>query len=182
MADHRLAFQKTVRWEGGFQNMAADTANYCDGKLIGTNHGVSAIGYKQAFGRCPTVAEMKALTIQQAADVFKVQYWDAVKGDQIKNQSIAELVADWAWGSGPTTAIRLVQRTLGLTADGVIGSQTLAALNGRNSAAIFAKLHAAREQHFRSIAAASPAKAQFLKGWLNRLESFIYEGDTTKKP
>lgn len=182
MADYRIAFPKTAKWEGGFQNNPADNANYCDNKLIGTNRGVSAIGYKAAYGRCPTVSEIKAITQEQAAYIFKRQYWDAVKGDLINNQSVAELVADWAWGSGPVTAIKYVQRALGLTADGQLGTKTLAALNDRNASRVFVTLHAAREQHFRDIAAANPAKAQFLNGWLNRLRDFTFEGDTTKKP
>ncbi|SFC80699.1 Predicted Peptidoglycan domain-containing protein [Flexibacter flexilis DSM 6793] len=181
MANHVLAFQKTLKWEGGFQNLPNDTANYCDGKLIGTNMGVSAIGYKQYFGRCPTVAEIKAISQETAANIFKKNYWDKVKGDQIKNQSVAELLADWAWGSGPVTAVRKAQQALGLTADGVIGQKTLAALNAKDSANTFVVLHKAREEHFRAIAQASASKAGFLDGWLNRLNDFVYSPDG-KKP
>lgn len=57
--------------EGGYQNLSYDSANYCDGKLIGTKYGISAIGYKGYYGVCPTVEQMKNLTTDQAAAIFK---------------------------------------------------------------------------------------------------------------
>jgi len=42
MADFNPILTKTFKFEGGFQNSANDTANYCGGVLIGTNRGISA--------------------------------------------------------------------------------------------------------------------------------------------
>lgn len=71
MADFNSIASKTFKFEGRYQNYTTDTANYCNGNLIGTNHGISAIGYKGFYGKCPTVDQMKALTIAQAKMIYK---------------------------------------------------------------------------------------------------------------
>jgi len=183
MADPRIAFPKTARFEGLFQNDKADNANYCNGQLIGTMRGVSAVAYKQAFGRCPTVAQIKAITAEDAFQVFKKLFWDPMRCSEIQDQDVANLVVDWGWGSGPITAIKKVQLVLialghPLVADGKIGTRTLQALNQHPAAELHQALYVAREAHFRAIAAANPAKGKFLRGWLTRLASFYYSAKT----
>ena len=60
---------------------------------------------------------------------------------------------------------------LGVTADGVVGPKTIAALNGTNHEAFFNEIKREREAFFRRIVAANPTQKKFLKGWLRRLDS-----------
>ena len=63
---------------------------------------------------------------------------------------------------------------LGVDADGVVGTKTLAAINGQDPETLFKALKARREQHFRNIAANNPSSQQFLTGWLRRLDGIGY--------
>lgn len=98
MADFNKIWESTLLKEGGYQNNSSDSGNYCDGALIGTKYGVSAIAYKGYFGKCPTVQLMKNLTKEDAKKIWKSLVWDKIGGDSIKNQTVAELMLDSAGG------------------------------------------------------------------------------------
>lgn len=61
---------------------------------------------------------------------------------KLKNQSIANILVDWYWGSGKW-GIVIPQRILGLTADGVVGPKTLDKINQeieKDAEALFDKI------------------------------------------
>jgi len=79
--------------------------------------------------------------------------------------------------------VKQIQRVLGVTRDGIIGKQTLGAINKSNEVELFAECIKAREMFFRYISNPMNASGQkqriaftnnqrFLKGWLNRLADF----------
>lgn len=96
----------TKGFEGGYQQLANDAANYCPAKgkpgskLIGTKFGISAIAYGDYFKRCPTAEEIKNLSPELAQRIAKAKFWDPVQGDRIKSQPVAHLVFDSVYGSG----------------------------------------------------------------------------------
>lgn len=114
MANWEPVWSATDNFEAGYQAMVNDSANYCPAKgkpgsqLIGTNHGISAIGYAQYnHGKCPTVIEIKALQKSKAKTIAKQQYWDPIQGDKINSQAIAHLVFDFTFaGSSGTKQVR----------------------------------------------------------------------------
>ena len=108
---------------------------------------------------------------------MKKNYWDKMKADEIKSQSIANLIVDWGWGSGPGTAAKKLQRILGTDVDGIIGPKTIAAINAQDPAELFKKIHNERKQHFESIVQRDPTQQVFLKGWLRRLDSIQFVDD-----
>src|SRR5690606_7448760 len=83
------------------------------------------------------VEDLKVITHEDAKMIAKKIFWDYFKADKIKNQSIAEFIVDWGYNSGRTTVARRVQRILKITVDGVVGSQTLEAINNANQAKLF---------------------------------------------
>lgn len=120
------------------------------------------------------VNDLKLSTEQDAMEVSKKIYWDKIKGDCIYSQSIAEFIFDWAYNSGVQTAAKKVQQLLGLQADGVIGDKTVKAINDANPKELFTKLKNRREEFYKAIVANNPSQAKFLKGWLNRNNSFNF--------
>lgn len=107
--------------------------------------------------------------------MLKPHYWDKWKADQIQNQSIANLLVDWLWGSG-AWGIKFPQRILEVADDGIVGTKTLAAINNYpDQSKLFKKLWLRRKQHFEDIVKADPTQGVFLKGWLNRLNDFKFE-------
>ena len=63
---------------------------------------------------------------------------------------------------------------LGVTADGIVGKQTLAALNAQNPKQFFERIKARRKQYIAGIIAKHPSQKVFEKGWLRRLDAISY--------
>ena len=154
-----------LKWEGGWSDNPND-------KGSATMKGVTLATFRKWYGADKTKAELKAITDCQWCRIMR-SYWDAVKGESIKNQSIAELVADWHINAG-VAAIKRIQRMFGITADGIVGPVTLRYLNGPNPEATFYRLRDERENYYLDIVKANPAQREFLNGWLRRARSFEY--------
>lgn len=172
MAKFDSFFDTLIKHEGGYVNDPLDRGG-------ATNWGVTLAvwvrnGYDKNGDGLIDAKDIQLLTKQDAFNVAKKLYWDAVKADEFVNQSVAEFVFDWGYNSGPKTAIKKVQQIVGVKADGAIGPKTIAAINGANQEELFNKLKASREAFFRAIVAKNPSQQKFLKGWLNRNNSFNF--------
>lgn len=115
----------------------------------------------------------KCLTYAVWLDVLRNRFWDKCKCDQIVSQSVAHIVLDWFWCSG-FAGIKAMQRCLSLTADGLVGPRTLAALNGDSPEQLFEQIRCSREQFLRNLAAKRPKDKKHLKGWLRRLNDIPF--------
>ena len=168
MASAKKAIPNILRWEGGYSSHPADTDGGC------TMKGITLITFRRYYGKDKTCDDLRKITDEQWFTIFKTGYWDKMNADKIENQSIANLCVDMAWGSGPIIAAKKIQRVLGVTADGVIGKVTLAAINSANQKELFDKLKEMRRLWFLNIVKAQPSKKVFLKGWLNRLATYTF--------
>lgn len=166
MADYKKLVPIIKKWEGGYANDPDD-----DGGC--TMCGVTISVYQRYYGKDKTCDDLKHITEEEWENIFKTGYWDKMKADEIENQSIANLCVDMLWGSGPRNAIRHIQGALGLKEDGVVGKNTLAALNSPNTAKTFRTLWTMRYNWFHKIAEKGNNQ-KFLRGWLRRLNSFTY--------
>ena len=99
--------------------------------------------------------------------------WDIWQADKINNQSIAEILVDWVWGSGKWGVV-IPQRLLGLEDDGKVGAITLSHLNQANQKELFTSLFNARVKFLNDIVKNNPSQSKFIKGWLNRLNDFKF--------
>ena len=173
MADHKQIVPFFYKWEGGTSNDPSDSASSydCGVDNIHTNKGVTYSAWVGVFGE-NQVERFLDMTDCDWGLIFKSKYWDRVKGDDIKSQAIANVLVSWAWGSGARTAVKQIQRVVGVTRDGVIGRQTLNAINSDDEVQLFDECIKARESFFRYIAERNPKNKRFLKGWLNRLADF----------
>ena len=167
MAKAELLMPKILQWEGGFVNDPLDAGG-------ATNKGVTLTTFRQFYGRDATVEQLKNITDEQWLHIFKSGYWDKWKADNIENQSIANIVVDWAWGSGAATSIKQVQKILGVAVDGIVGDDTLTAINIAGQRSLFVKIHNRRIEFVENIVKRDPSQARFLKGWKNRINSLTF--------
>lgn len=160
MANAELMAPWIKKWEGGYVNDPDDRGG-C------TNTGITIAVYRKYYGSTKTCSDLKKITDEQWLHIFKTGYWNKMKADDIKSQAVAELCVQMCWGSGPVTAIKKIQLTLGTTADGVVGPKTLALLN-QDEDKVFSKLYDMRMIWLANIATQGN-NCKFLKGWINRL-------------
>jgi lysozyme family protein len=166
MADISLFSPKILQFEGGFVDDPVDKGG-------ATNMGVTFVTFQAVFGRDKTVEDLKNMTIDQFTMVLKKYFWDRWKADQINNQSVAEILVDWVWGSGHW-GITIPQRILGVKADGAVGPATLAALNGADQGSLFEKIKQARFVFINDIILNDPTQEKFEKGWVSRVSSYQF--------
>ncbi len=117
------AFTVVIGEEGGFTSIPADPGNWTGGKCQvgqcnGTKFGISAAAY-------PTI-QIRDLTLDDAKSIYRRDYWEKVRGDELP-PAIALLVFDAAVNSGSSRAIRWLQTSLRVVADGILGPVTMAA-------------------------------------------------------
>lgn len=155
-----------LSWEGGFANVAYDRGD-------ATNKGVTIATFRSVFGHNKTVEDLKCMTDEQWMTIFKKYFWDRWKAYSIQSQAVANLLVDWVWTSG-AYGIKLPQKVLGVTIDGLVGQKTLAAINDYpNQQELFNKLWKERRDFFERIGRGTQVK--FLRGWLNRLNGIKYD-------
>ena len=116
-------------------------------------------------------------------DIYKVQYWDAVRGDDLPS-GIDAAVYDYAVNSGPGRAARELQAVLGVTQDGVIGVMTIDAALAANPFAVIKGLCERRIAFMRRIRHPKTNAMlwdTFGKGWTRRVmgdKPGAQDGDT----
>lgn len=167
MAKAELLKPFILKWEGGFVDDPLDRGG-------ATNKGITIGTFRNFYGKDATVEQLKHITDEQWLHIFKSGYWDKWKADDIENQSIADIVVDWAWASGTVTSIKQVQKILGVAVDGIVGNDTLTAINIAGQRSLFAKIHSRRIEFAENIVKRDPSQARFLKGWKNRINSLTF--------
>lgn len=118
------AFELVIGHEGGFTDNRNDRGNWTSGQigvgqLKGTKYGISAMAYPHL--------DIRNLTLAQAKAIYKRDYWDKVRGDELPGL-VAFNVFDGAINSGISRSARWLQTAVGATADGIIGPMTLRAV------------------------------------------------------
>lgn len=134
MADFEIAYKRTARNEGGYQNDVDDNGNWTGGKkgigdLVGTNFGITAPELGAYLHRKATVQDMKSLLPATAKLIFRKNYWNPVWGDKINSQDIANDFYDSAVNTGVGTAIILEKRNKGLEESTSMNQELLNHLN-----------------------------------------------------
>jgi len=113
---------------------------------------------------------VKNITQDTVKTIYRLSYWNVIKGDAIAEQSIASFLMDMAVLMGPASAVRLAQTALGLKSDGIIGPLSLAKLNGTDPCVFALVFSKACIRAFINIAVNNPSQLQFLQGWVRRAD------------
>jgi lysozyme family protein len=146
-AEFRHAVEEVLNAEGGETNDPADPGGH-------TKFGISQRAY-------PDV-DIAALTKDAAIDIYHRDYWLAASCDKLP-PALAAVVFDAAVNQGVNRTVRMLQASLGVPVDGVLGPVTLrrAALIPKTAVVDFT---AQRILHYLSL----PTFGRFGKGWVAR--------------
>ncbi|MFN9999450.1 MAG: glycoside hydrolase family 108 protein [bacterium] len=132
----------------------------------------------------PTLDNLKKLTKEQALIIYKNQYWDRIKADQIEDGDLRYLLFDFNVTSG-SISVKVLQRTINslggsIAIDGVIGNKTLALINSINSIELYNKFKLNRQLFYNELVIRRPKDAKYINGWTNRVNTF--KNKTISKP
>lgn len=152
------ALKAVLLHEGGFVNHPKDPGGM-------TNLGVTKKVWEAWIGKAVGEKEMRALTPTMVAPLYKKQYWDAVKGDELP-PGLDYLMFDFAVNAGPRRAIQTMQKAIGTRPDGVIGPRTMAALKAADPTELITKFSMEKELFYKAL----PTFATFGRGWLRRVD------------
>lgn len=115
-----LSLKKVIEHEGGYVNHPADPGGM-------TNLGVTKRVWEEWVGHPVDEKEMRSLTVDRVAPLYKRRYWDAIHGDQLPT-GLDYCMFDTAINSGVGRASKFIQEMVGVAADGAIGNKTLLAI------------------------------------------------------
>ena len=153
MANFDKAIDEVLVNEGGYINDPSDKGGE-------TKFGIS----KRAY---PNV-DIKNLTTGEAKAIYKKDYWDKIKGDDIKSDLTAYEIFDTAVNMGIRTAGKLAQIVLKVYPDGIIGNKTLNALNSIDEDVFISNYKLAKIARYIYITKKNPKNRKFFFGWINR--------------
>ncbi len=158
--------QDVLRREGEFVQHPADHGGP-------TKYGITQATLADWRGRAVTAADVAALSVDEATRILEQRYVRDPKFDQVHDARLQALLVDYGVHSGPARVIRALQRVVGVKVDGVLGPQTLAAIDRMGADAVTRQLLQARGRALASLIAADPTQRAFAAGWLRRLMEFV---------
>ena len=138
--------------EGGYVNHPKDPGGE-------TNLGVT----KRVYEKWGGTKDMKDLTVEDVAPIYKKNYWDRCKCDDLES-GVDWAVFDWAVNSGTGRAAKAIQKICGATQDGAIGPKTLALIGKQDTQYVVEEFGKIRQDFYESLKTFDT----FGKGWTRR--------------
>lgn len=107
---------------------------------------------------------MRELTRRQAREIYRVAYWGRARADDY-DPAIGFQLFDAAVNHGIGNAIRFLQRAVGVADDGIVGPQTVAAINSMQTTDVLARFNAERLDFYTRLS----TWPSFGRGWARRV-------------
>jgi len=138
--------------EGGYVNHPKDPGGE-------TNLGVT----KRVYEKWGGTKDMKDLTVEDVAPIYKKEYWDRCKCDDLES-GVDWVVFDWAVNSGTGRSAKAIQKICGAAQDGAIGPKTLALIGKQDTQYVIEEFGKVRQDFYESLKTFDT----FGKGWTRR--------------
>jgi lysozyme family protein len=164
-----------LRAEGGVSDNPNDRGGHTDrGITHGTWSAWLAAHHQPA-------RDVTTATDAEVAQIYREGYWDKVRGDLLP-EPLDLVMFDSAVNMGPHTPIKFLQRALGVSDDGSIGTDTLTALRARDPREVAHKVLDQRVSFYHYQAEHVAGQRGFLRGWLARIERLRSLVGGTRRP
>jgi len=168
MADFAKALARTVANEGGYvlHKVAGDPGGETFAGIARKRH-PDWPGWNVVANGTDSAKRMAV------AAFYKSFFWDVMHGDEIAVQPIAEVIFDYSVNVGTQRAIKTAQTVAGVTVDGVVGPETIHAINRTTYPAAFMRECTLRRvRYYAELCNRKPEMKKFLLGWVNRALSY----------
>jgi lysozyme family protein len=146
----------TLEEEGGFTNDPRDPGG-------ATKYGITRATLSLWRGLNCTAADVHALTLAEAEDIYHHNYWIKMKADVLP-VGVDLMVFDFGVNAGPARGVQELQQALGVTRDGVIGPITLATLAAQDTVTVLSTMAGLQKAYYRSLS----TYPVFGRGWDSR--------------
>tara|TARA_A100001011_G_scaffold289004_1_gene300118 strand:- start:953 stop:1477 length:525 start_codon:yes stop_codon:yes gene_type:complete len=155
------SLEAILHHEGGYVNHPKDPGGM-------TNLGVTKRVYEEWVGYSVSENTMQNLTNEDVSPIYKKNYWDRVKGDQLP-AGLDLCVFDFGVNAGTGRAAKYLQTLIGTVADGGIGPNTLKTLDAYVSKhgvkETIKNYQAERQKYYESLS----TFGTFGRGWTRRV-------------
>jgi lysozyme family protein len=178
------AFDKLLGHEGGYANDPRDAGGetykgvarrknpqWSGWARIDMHKGSLNFAVPEQFQQFVRALDADAVLHSMIREFYRTEYWARVQADVLP-AAVRFDAFDMAVNSGVTTSIRLLQRTVCVEADGVIGPQTMTAIRAMPSARFVAHFNAYRLAYLTSL----PSWPAHGRGWVLRCVDNILSG------
>lgn len=188
MADFETSYYITNAIEGGYANDKDDKGGETYRGITRNFNSdwpgwkiIDSVKVRADFPKCLDSNEELQQLVKKA---YKEKEWAGIKGDQIKNQAIANEVYDNAVNMGIATSIEYLQRTINILnrnqkiypdikVDGKMGNKTLMALNvcikSNGTNRVLNVINAYQVSHYLNLMEKNPVNEKYV-GWFDRVE------------
>jgi lysozyme family protein len=163
-------FEKIVQWL-----LYIEDDHKSPGKIVneGDGAGLTRLGLTQRWHQSELPMNFFSTlsfadAVKAAKVVYRNRYWNLLSGDQIESDQIAASLMSFAVNDDPLIASKTLQRALGISEDGHIGSQTLAELKLKDPVVVANSFRTEWITFYRNLVTLVPSKKVFLDGWINR--------------
>ena len=147
-----------LKAEGGFVNHPSDPGG-------ATNLGITLRTLAEFREEEVTVEDVRALTRTEAREIYRARYWTPMRCAELP-AGVDLMVFDFGVNAGPGRSVKLLQRSLGVAADGSIGPISLAAARACRAPELIGRLAEGRLAYYRGLA----TFATFGRGWTRRVD------------
>jgi len=170
------ALKVVLKHEGGYSNHPSDNGGE-------TFNGIARNFYPKWGGWAiiDNASDKHALEDNEelskmVSDFYRTYYWYKIKGDDIEDEFIAEMLFNFSINLGKRQVAKKVQRIVGTTADGIIGNITVTALNSVDAKAFTHHFLLEIVEFYLQVSKKRNNKV-FLTGWLNRAMNVYYDSE-----
>jgi lysozyme family protein len=111
-----------------------------------------------------TKEQLKNISDQEVHDLYQQLYWNKIYADSLPT-GIDYALFDASVNMGVLQSTKLIQKTIGVTADGAMGPKSISAIQANDSKELIEKFSTTKEDFYKGL----KLFPVFGKGWLNRV-------------
>lgn len=153
----KISLKEVLKHEGGWSDHPSDPGG-------ATMKGVTIATFRAFVNPKGTKDDLRKITDAQLETVYRRQYWDKVHGAELPD-GVDFAVFDYAVNSGPSRAVKYLQKVVVVSQDGKIGPKTLEAIKAMGSRNVINKLCDTRLAFLKRL----KTWPTFGKGWARRV-------------
>jgi len=113
MANFKIAYGKTNKWEGGYANVAGDNGGETYAGITRKNFphwkGWGIVDRRKPLKNGAIISDSALEGLIH--DFYKTEFWDKIGGDNIEYQELADQLYDQAVNGGVPSALKILKQS-----------------------------------------------------------------------